>query len=349
LTDAAYHDSVTEDFSNMDDLGNRSGSINLRSGTVNFTVDDDTNRYTSIGGNSTTHDDAGNLTTDKNGYKFTYDYENRIIEIKDSSNNDVADFTYDALGRRIEKDESGTVTRYYYSDKWQVFTEYDGDDNFKRWYLYGNYVDEVLFSPGVGGNYYYLHDHLYSPVALISDPSGTVLERYEYDAYGKVSIMSASYEPRATSDYNNPYYFTGRRLDELDGGDLSLMYYRNRSYDTYTGRFFQHDPLGINPAGGKTNPFAPRKQYKDGMNLYTYCDNSPMMNTDPSGKHFAPPIITPWPIIKPILKVCGSIRLTIAVPCAVGLAAIASTCEIAFSGEDTNHCCNDRAFYDYVL
>ncbi len=30
-----------------------------------FLVDDDTNRYTSIAGNTLTHDDAGNLTRDR--------------------------------------------------------------------------------------------------------------------------------------------------------------------------------------------------------------------------------------------------------------------------------------------
>ena len=32
-------------------------------------------------------------------------------------------------------------------------------------------------------DYYYLHDHLYSPVALLDD-TGAVVERCEYDAYG---------------------------------------------------------------------------------------------------------------------------------------------------------------------
>ena len=57
---------------------------------MNFVVDDDTNRYTSIGGNSITHDDAGNVTADKDGYTYEYDYENRIVKIEDSSSNDVA-------------------------------------------------------------------------------------------------------------------------------------------------------------------------------------------------------------------------------------------------------------------
>jgi YD repeat-containing protein len=151
------------------------GTITLRDGDVNFVVDDDTNRYTSIGGNNLTYDDAGNLTTDKDGYKYTYDYENRITEIKDSSNNSVAEFAYDALGRRIKKYDAAIdqTTYYYHNDKWQVFAEFDGDDDFQRWYAYGNYIDEVLFSNTDGGKYY-LHDHLYSPATLV-DVSGTLL------------------------------------------------------------------------------------------------------------------------------------------------------------------------------
>jgi len=41
-------------------FGNRTGNQVLRSdGTVNFTVQSSTNRYTAIGGHSISHDDAG--------------------------------------------------------------------------------------------------------------------------------------------------------------------------------------------------------------------------------------------------------------------------------------------------
>ena len=47
------------------------------------------------------------------------------------------------------------------------------------------------------GDYYYLHDHLYSPAAL-TDSNGTVVERYEYDAYGEPNIMDAyNFFPKA--------------------------------------------------------------------------------------------------------------------------------------------------------
>jgi hypothetical protein len=98
LTGVTYVDSDTEGFV-MDDLGNRRGDQTLRDeGTVNFAVDSLTNRYTSIAGSPLAYDDAGNLTQAKDGYQFTYDYENRIIEIKDDTDSPVAAFDYDTQG-----------------------------------------------------------------------------------------------------------------------------------------------------------------------------------------------------------------------------------------------------------
>jgi len=130
--------------------------------------------------------------------------------------------------------------------------------------------------------YYYAHDHLYSVVALIDD-SGNVVERYEYDAYGTVHIMDASYNSRTTSSYGNPYTFTGRRLDVLDNGNKDIYYYRERYYGPYVARFYQQDPRGINPAGRPINRFGALEQYGDGMSLYEYIRSDPVKQNDPLG------------------------------------------------------------------
>jgi len=138
----------------------------------------------------------------------------------------------------------------------------------QRKFIYGNYIDEVLLMIAGENDYYYAHDHLYSPAALI-DSSGTVLERYEYDAYGSCSILEPNFapDPDGKSDYENPYLFTGRRLDILDSGSLKIQYNRNRYYDYYTGRWLSHDPSG----------------YVDGMNLYEYVRGNPTKSLDAYG------------------------------------------------------------------
>jgi len=57
--------------------------------------------------------------------------------------------------------------------------------------------------------------------------------------------------------------FTARRFDDETG----LYYYRARHYNPQLGRFLQPDPSG----------------YSDGLNLYTYCSNNPLIWVDPSG------------------------------------------------------------------
>ncbi len=285
----------------MDDLGNRVGQVTQRDGVGNAhrdaasrhgvlrpditatnhihlgvndvrnTVDELTNRYTAIDANSLAYDDAGSLTQDKDGYRTTYDYENRpvrIAKLDGQTEVTVATFAYDALGRRIRKQDiiAGTTSLYYYSDTWQVLAEYNGSGVLQASYAYGNYIDEVLLMRRGGVDYFYLHDHLYSPAALLAG-TGAVVERYEYDVYGEVNILSPNYEPRTNSSYANAYMFTGRELDTLDNGNLKKMYYRNRDYDFYIGRFSQHDPMG----------------YMDGMNLYEYVASLPMAYIDPFG------------------------------------------------------------------
>ncbi|MBI9019390.1 MAG: hypothetical protein JEZ07_19245 [Phycisphaerae bacterium] len=227
---------------------------------------------------------------DQDGYQYTWDYENRIVNIKDSSDNDVVDYTYDALGRRIRKiDMPGhstleSTTLYWYNNNWQVLAETDETDSLERVFLYGNYIDEVLINQEVANSYqlyYQLQDYLYSSVALL-DQNNAVVQRVEYDSYGKPTKLNDNFTTFNGTDPGNPYLFTGRRVDVLDGGDKVLQFSRNRMLDYETGRWLSHDPLGIVP-GGHNNAFCVLSQLSDGNNLYSYCSDNSIQFTDPYG------------------------------------------------------------------
>jgi RHS repeat-associated protein len=120
-----------------------------------------------------------------------------------------------------------------------------------------------------GQTYYYHQNALWSPLAL-TDSSGNPVERYNYDVYGRVTVLNSSYNPlplnlwgTPRSAASNAWLFTGRQLDEETG----LYFYRARYYDSVKGRFLQRDAL----------------EAFNGANLYCYAGNNPASFTDPFG------------------------------------------------------------------
>ena len=161
----------------------------------------------------------------------------------------------------------------------------------------GNIIDEalVLVIPAQAGiqTYYFLHDHLYSPDVLINS-SGTVVERYEYDAYGTTHFMDPGFGNRTATQYGVTTLFTGRTLDTIDSGALKISYYRHRYTDPFTGRFLQEDPIGI-LLENQYRFFKPLSQYMDGLSLYQYVFSQPTNYLDPRGLSVAvvpPPRVT---------------------------------------------------------
>ncbi|MCD4737470.1 MAG: hypothetical protein K8R53_15610 [Bacteroidales bacterium] len=288
LTEADYLVGVlTEDEQfTYDKLGNRT-TVNLRDGNdETYARNDLTNRYDATGSYDITldYDDAGNTTEDANDYTYEYDYENRLIKVLDPNDNTIVEYSYDALGRRIEKVAGGVTTRYYY-DGWRILSEVEG--NTSRNFVYGNYLDEVLMMIVDDGqnqtDHYYAHDHLFSPVALIAD-DGTVEERYEYDAYGKPTIYNADFNQTYNeSQYDNAYMFHGKKWDTLEDGQLQIGKWSYRDYSAGLGRWNQTEKLGVIPNDTTINPFTQQKQYEDGINVFEAFGSNPTTNLDKYG------------------------------------------------------------------
>ncbi len=209
------------------------------------------NQYTSVGGESFSYDANGNLTSDGMN-TYTFDTENHLISATTPEHS--VTYTYDPMGRRVEKDVDGQVIQYVHDGN-HVILEYDKFGIEIRRYIYGPRVDEPICMITQSGTFHYQSDGLGSVIAL-SDDSGNFVEIYAYSIYG---------EPNGDSYLGNPYLFTGRAYDSETG----LYYYRARFYDPSIGRFISEDPAGF--GGGD-------------INLYIYAGNNPVMFVDPTGK-----------------------------------------------------------------
>ena len=84
----------------------------------------------------------------------------------------------------------------------------------------------------------------------LNSSAGSVLERYEYDPYGQVTFLDASFSDLSPQEsaIGNEYLYTRRRLDPETGLQLN----RERYYHVSLGRWISRDPIG----------------YVDGSNLY---------------------------------------------------------------------------------
>ena len=110
---------------------------------------------------------------------------------------------------------------------------------------------------------YYHYDGLGS-VTHLTDSSGNVVEKYAYDVFGTPTILSANSQLLTASVVGNRFMFTGREYL----AEVGIYDYRNRMYSPDLGRFLQTDPIGFE-AGD--------------VNLYRYCGNSAVNETDPNG------------------------------------------------------------------
>ncbi len=150
LTQATHPTPPTEQFS-YDAVGNRLGTtVDLN----NALLEDSEFTYT--------YDYNDNLiqkVKKLNGEttNYTYDYENRLTRVQYPGMD--AQYKYDALGRRIEKNVNGQVTTYVY-DGLNMVADYNGLWTVRSKYVFGLDIDEPLSVDQAGSLYYYHQDGL---------------------------------------------------------------------------------------------------------------------------------------------------------------------------------------------
>lgn len=191
-------------------------------------------------------DAVGNETDNGAGQTYGYDALNRLVKITQGVN--VTEFVYNGAGQRVQEKLNGTLIKQWVWDGGaQPAEERDASNNVtKRFFGSGEQIG--------GAAYFYTFDHLNS-VREMTDSSGAVRARYEYDPYGR--------QTKVSGDLEAAFGFTGFLRHQSSGLNLTLF----RAYDAELGRWTTRDPIGA----------------IGGLNGYSYVDNSTPNEVDMLG------------------------------------------------------------------
>jgi RHS repeat-associated protein len=205
-------------------------------------------------------------------FTATYDAWNRMTEVS-ASGTTVVQYQLDGINRRIVRlgYTSGTLTEtrhFYFSGSRDIEQRVGTATTMDQQNVWGiRYVNELVCrDDATPERLYVCQDAIFNVTALVNSSSGTVAERFVYDPYGNVSVLSASWA--ATTDaYNWVYLFQGGLFDVATG--LYLFGIRNASPGI--GAWLERD-------GG----------YWDGANLYQEFASNPIGFTDSAGTSSCP-------------------------------------------------------------
>ncbi len=197
------------------------------------------------------YDSNGDIKTENvNGNQTTYAFDGfRRLSSINMSNGRVQQNYYNTENLRTGLVENGKFRGMLYSGS-RVIAEYDGQDALLNRYHIGK---GIVASENANGLHYF-HQNGHGDVSTITNTAGQAVEKYSYSAFGELTSLG--------HNLDNRFLYSGEQLDPLTGD----YYLRARMYRPSIGRFLAEDV------------------YRgDGMNLYAYVSNNPLIYVDPSG------------------------------------------------------------------
>ncbi|MFO7821024.1 MAG: RHS repeat-associated core domain-containing protein [Lentisphaeria bacterium] len=271
-----------------DNIGNRQSSSS--SGSSTSYIANQLNQYEQISTlTDPVHDADGNMTlmpSSSGDWTLTWNAENRLVAAEDVDTK--LEFTYDYMGRRIQKDvytgSTGSWTlassqRYVY-DGWNVIQILDVQNSnaIVKSFTWGLDLSQSLqgaslsaiaataTAGGVGGLLcvtehndlsaiaYYATADANGNISEYLDNTGSVVAHYEYSPFGRLVASTGA----KADDFE--HRFSTKFFDS----ETSLYYYGTRYYSPELGRWVNRDPI----------------HEKGGVNVYVFAGNNAIGTID---------------------------------------------------------------------
>ena len=235
------------------------GTLGAAVRTVNYGYGDASwsDLLTSIGGQSLTADEIGNLLSDGT-WTYTWQHGRQLAGMSKTGTN-IA-YGYDSDGKRITKTVNGTTYNYHYLGDQLVELTWGGNK------LHFTYDSTGPLSVNCNGTEYFYVKNAQGDVTGLVSASGTRVVTYTYDAWGNLLATTGSLA--ATLGEQNPLRYRGYVYDTETG----LYYLQSRYYNPTWGRFINADE------------YLSTGQSFFGNNVFAYCYCSPVNLTDHTGK-----------------------------------------------------------------
>lgn len=232
-------------------------NINGTSTTFTYSNSDWKDELTAVNGTPLTYDENGNVLTYGNK-SFAWSSGRNLESITDNDN--TYSYTYDESGIRTSKTVNGKTT-YYNTKDGVILSQTDGTNT-----MYFQYdTNGVPLGFILNGTQYFYITNQMGDVISITDAQGNELAQYSYDEWG--NTLSTSDNDIANI---NPLRYRGYYYDSETG----YYYLQSRYYDPSICRFINADiPEIVNVT----------KDVYTGINLFPYCNNNPVNNSDPTG------------------------------------------------------------------
>ena len=234
--------------------------------TTTFTYSNEgwNDKLISVNGTPLTYDANGNVLTYGNK-SFAWSSGRNLAQITDGDN--TYSYTYDESGIRTSKTING-VTTYYNTKDGVILSQTDGTNT-----MYFQYDSSGVPLGFIWNNsqYFYMTNQM-GDVIAITDAGGSIIVRYDYDKWGKLSnIQTVDYDTTSNEIANsNPLRYRGYYYDTETG----YYYLQSRYYDPSICRFINSDIAEI----AQEN-----KSEFNGLNTFLYCVNNPVNTQDFSG------------------------------------------------------------------